>query len=893
VTQEELIKLLRDQGYTPQDLMKAGVGMDGYTKGVGVLQNDIDIFDINQDGRVSSLDSLLYNKSFVQERQEEQFQEPSSLANPLTTAAEDPFNDYEDLNKDGIVTQEELDESGRLEEEDFYNSPYYQSMDFPKYFDPATGETQYEEIYSELLNGAAYTKNDGSFNLIDAWKNWSGSGKKKRIEQEASYVYDRVVNDATMYGEEAYFDGHIAQQFYQGEGGYGSSNTFGVGGSSYANRFTDRQIFNYLVAAEGIETKKDFDPTPFFEGVDLPEGSEIRQGVGLKGPYASNYSAIKLRDDERGGNVHRIDTNPSAPIGSYTIVDIFVPDPPDPTLLENVTALMDMVSFVYPPLKLISTAIKVVDGQEISAMDIIGSIGVGMDLAGITPPDFGLDSIEFEAAVQADVDKFIDINSGILDRVGGIAEVEKFEAATRSAILAQQVLPPNFADFTNPVVDGFLDINLDADKTIGVMDIIDMAEGVVEATKTPPAFDIDGVPTGAMGTGVIVNFGSAESLGNYNPVKDKYTGETIISDGYGNTISEIGQVINAAGDVIRQLDKESSQNLSEATINTVRDNFVNSEEWVNFNAVSPDVQDGQVNTDGDDIPDANQTVVDIATGEIVFSSQPDLPEGEDEIYEIDNSVVIEADPVLITDPSDSEGGGVGGTSEATDEGVLLRQLYEAASEESDENLREDLINEYIKLGGIFGDALREGVPYDTTYPNSTDDEEEQDTTFSFNPDGTYTIVDNATGEIIYESNPATDTGEEEDTNIPITYPDYLGEVADGPDPDLVINKDPLVTTEPSDGGDDNPTVVPSDGGDSTVITEPSDESDGDGSGSGSGSGSGDGDGDGNSTGDRGLSRTGLLANRTTEGLFGAELSKFKEPDFSYDEIQDYIRKRYA
>ena len=74
MTQEELIKLLRDQGYTPQDLMKAGVGMDGYTKGVGVLQNDIDIFDINQDGKVDSRDSLDYARAPIQVTQEEQFQ---------------------------------------------------------------------------------------------------------------------------------------------------------------------------------------------------------------------------------------------------------------------------------------------------------------------------------------------------------------------------------------------------------------------------------------------------------------------------------------------------------------------------------------------------------------------------------------------------------------------------------------------------------------------------------------------------------------------------------------------------------------------------------------------------------------------------------------------------
>ena len=292
------------------------------------------------------------------------------------------------------------------------------------------------------------------------------------------------------------------------------------------------------------------------------------------------------------------------------------------------------------------------------------------------------------------------------------------------------------------------------------------------------------------------------------------------------------------------------------------------------------------------------TVVDNATGEIVFSSQPDLPEGEDETYEINNSVDIEADPVLITDPSDSEGGGgtsgdtdggvdsegdggtsgdtdggvdsegdgVGGTSETTDEGVLLRQLYQAASEESDENLREALINEYIKLGGIFGDDLREGVPYDITYPNPTYDE----TTLTNNPDGTYTIVDNATGEIIYESNPATATGEEEATNIPITYPDLGGEVADGPDSDSVINEVPSVISESSDGGDGNG------GGDSTVITEPSD---GDGDGDGSGSGSGDGDGDGSGSGSGSIVDYGQNAGTRKVKLTPQEVSDYYLYDF--------------
>jgi len=394
VTQEELIKLLRDQGYTPQDLMKAGVGVDGYTKGVGVLQNGVDIFDVNQDGKVDSRDSLDYARAPIQVTQvpqvtqEEQFQEPSSLANPLTTTAEDPFS-LEDLNKDGIVTQEELDESGRLEEEDFYNSPAYQSMDFPKYFDPATGEIQYNQVYSDLIKGDEYKENNGSFNLIDAWKNWSGSEEKEKIEQEASNVYDRVVNEATMYGEEALFpQGHTAQQFYEGQGGFGSTNTFGVGGGAYGKQFTDRQIFNYLVASEGIEKKKDFDTQPYFDGVTLPEGTEIRQGVGLKGPQASNYSAGRFRVDN--GNLYRLDTNPDAPVGSYTMVEVFVPDPPDPSPTDAVTTFLDMASILAPPLKVISTGIKLIDGQDLSTGDIVSTVMTGLDMAGLVTAPSGV-----------------------------------------------------------------------------------------------------------------------------------------------------------------------------------------------------------------------------------------------------------------------------------------------------------------------------------------------------------------------------------------------------------------------------------------------------------------------------------------------------------------------
>ena len=388
--------------------MNANVGSEGYTKGVGVLQNDIDIFDINQDGKVDSRDSLDYARAPIQEiqvpqvTQEEQFQEPSSLANPLTTAAEDPFNDYEDLNKDGIVTQEELDESGRLEEEDFYNSPYYQSMDFPKYFDPATGKIQYNQVYSDLIKGDEYRENDGSFNLIDAWKNWSGSEERERIEQEAYNVYDRVVNEATMYGEEAYFDGHIAQQVYQGEGGFGSSNTYGVGGGSYGRLFTDRQTFNSLVATEGIDLKKDFDPTPYFDGVALPEGTQILQGIGLKGPNSSNYSAGRFgvnkftnwtggSSSDGPGTIYRLDTNPDAPVGSYTMVEVFVPDPPDPDAVDAVTSFLDMASLLAPPLKVISTAIKLIDGQDLSTGDIVGTLMVGFDMAGLVTAPSGVD----------------------------------------------------------------------------------------------------------------------------------------------------------------------------------------------------------------------------------------------------------------------------------------------------------------------------------------------------------------------------------------------------------------------------------------------------------------------------------------------------------------------
>ena len=396
MTQEELIKLLRDQGYTPEDLLDSSVGVDGYTKGVGVLQNDIDIFDLNQDGRVDSRDSLLYAKAPVQE-----IQEPSSLANPLTTTAEDPFS-LEDLNKDGIVTQEELDESGRLEEEDFYNSPAYENMMFNKYFDPATGEIQYNQVYSDLIKGDEYRENDGSFNLIDAWKNWSGSEERERIEQEAYNIYDRVVDEATMYGEEAYFNGHIAQQVYQGEGGFGNSNTYGVGGGSYGRLFTDRQTFNSLVASEGIETKKDFDPTPYFDGVALPEGTQILQGIGLKGPKVSNYSAGRFgvnkftnwtggSSSDGPGTIYRLDTNPDAPVGSYTMVEVFVPDPPDPSPTDVVTSFLDMASMLAPPLKVISTAIKLIDGQDLSTGDIVGTVMTGLDMAGLVTAPSGVD----------------------------------------------------------------------------------------------------------------------------------------------------------------------------------------------------------------------------------------------------------------------------------------------------------------------------------------------------------------------------------------------------------------------------------------------------------------------------------------------------------------------
>lgn len=60
---EELIEELLSQGYTERDVLMGAVGLDGYERGVGPLQDDKMIFDLNQDGKVSSADALLYARN--------------------------------------------------------------------------------------------------------------------------------------------------------------------------------------------------------------------------------------------------------------------------------------------------------------------------------------------------------------------------------------------------------------------------------------------------------------------------------------------------------------------------------------------------------------------------------------------------------------------------------------------------------------------------------------------------------------------------------------------------------------------------------------------------------------------------------------------------------------
>ena len=242
-----------------------------------------------------------------------------------------------------------------------------------------------------------------------------------------------------------------------------------------------------------------------------------------------------------------------------------------------------------------------------------------------------------------------------------------------------------------------------------------------------------------------------------------------------------------------------------------------------------------------DTPDMLETVVDLEQPELASEditadpieeqviTPPTLPEetedttAQEETAEAGSGGQPAPESTAPTEPTDDAE-----PTEGTLDDILLRQVYEAV-------LAGELpLDEYIRMGGVFVDELRQGIPANEVYSPVVEP----------------------------ELPPATEldeTGEptEEDTVI---FPSPIFEE----DPDVIdiisdINEDttavdPIVTTDPVDTTDPIVTTDPVGTGEGTDTGEGS----GDGAGTGSGTGSGTGRGTGISVGS---------ATRTTDSLF--------------------------
>ena len=236
--------------------------------------------------------------------------------------------------------------------------------------------------------------------------------------------------------------------------------------------------------------------------------------------------------------------------------------------------------------------------------------------------------------------------------------------------------------------------------------------------------------------------------------------------------------------------------------------------------------------------------------------------------------------------SGSAGAGISAEGEGTpEENPIFRQVYEAVLAETDADVREGMLEDYIRMGGIFVDELRRNVPADDVYGPAT------------------TETAPTAEELAAEAAEATETGEEEEDTDPLTFLDIFAETTDddtiglptdttvdtGTTTTTTTTTTPTGTTPATDATSGTPSdTTPVDGTTGTTdaagttgttgTTGTGDGTgDGDGTDDGTGTGDGDGDGDGNGNGNgsgRGSGSgigTGVGAasgTRTTDSLFG-------------------------
>ena len=432
MTQQELIKLLRDQGYTPQDLMKAGVGVDGYTKGVGVLQNGVDIFDVNQDGKVDSRDSLDYARAPIQvtqvpqESQEEQFQEPSSLANPLTTTAEDPFS-LEQPNEE-LRTSSDL-----LLTETSSDTPYYGQT---KELRNTYGQSVLEDINKLPTDESGFidlSSQEVERNYYQEWLDSYDPETKKftlgdpNADNQFMDYRDSQTADVTTFDEQRSFQNYgltLDQQNAFGE------NLSSIYNESYTN-LKDLQTEN---PEQFLSTFSNLTLQPQLSFLyKEKENNNITQDQYLDAvlyslqtensdkPYFKYENKIYTSSPSK--NINTFDINKDTPYevmiepdlvwnmpkdvsGQGPLVsdqkDYFlnvigntgkVTDDFDTSMSEFIlnNPITQIAASVNPMIRIAVTAGKLATGQDLSTGDIVGTVMTGLDMAGLVTAPSGVD----------------------------------------------------------------------------------------------------------------------------------------------------------------------------------------------------------------------------------------------------------------------------------------------------------------------------------------------------------------------------------------------------------------------------------------------------------------------------------------------------------------------
>ena len=203
--------------------------------------------------------------------------------------------------------------------------------------------------------------------------------------------------------------------------------------------------------------------------------------------------------------------------------------------------------------------------------------------------------------------------------------------------------------------------------------------------------------------------------------------------------------------------------------------------------------------------------------------------------------------------------------EAIGDGVLLRQIYEAALNAEDPKVKEGLIESYINMGGMHSEALQSNTEYDEVYPNPIEyeqverpeesyDEEKFDLVYNGNfIGGSFEQVDvNKDGTVSqqelwdWEHKPPSD---EIDPTLNFLgfYADTDTEATEKSINDAIASSD-QVTKGTGSGNDPVDSTDPSSGDSGGTGTSTGGDQSGAGEGTGTGTGEGGGTGEGSGTG---------------------------------------------